>query len=203
MWDFFRRKTPKSVPLETQLATLASCGISLVPGITIDALTMSFDRDNFEADPYRLALTVMGTEAETEAQAGPGGYPSDNIWHFDTECIEDHGDYARIASRLRALAQGDLPLQQIEDHVDVEAGEAWLAFQLGGQSHRWEAKVEDDWVDTNVLSRFAGLLVKQGRSRRFTYIDLGGGQDCLIGCSTPDQRSALRERTGLKVEWLD
>ncbi len=197
----FRREIPTTVPLETQLTTLASCGISLAAGITAEALSISFDREMLEADPYRLTLIAMGGEAETEALAGPSGYPSDHIWHFDTESIEDHGAYARIARRLRTLAQGELPLEQIEDYVDIEEGKAGLAFHLGGHKYRWDAEVKDDWVDPTILSRFAELLLKRGHGRRFTYIDLGG-QDCLIGCSTPQQRSALQERTGLEVEWL-
>jgi hypothetical protein len=28
------------------------------------------------------------------------------------------------------------------------------------------------------------------------------GQDCLIGCSTPEQLSRLRKETGLDFQWL-
>lgn len=201
MWDFFPRKGSSKPDLEAQLETLAGCGIRLARGVDAGALAISFDRSVFEADPYRLALTVMGSEAETEDPAGDSGYRSDDIWHFDTECIEDHGSYASIATRLRGLAKGALPLEQIEDYVDVEEGQAWVAFQLDARSYRWEAKVEDDWVDPSILSRFADLLAQRNTGRRFTYIDLGG-QDCLIGCATAEQRSALRAKTGLKVEWL-
>ena len=197
--DLFRPRRRSPVPLETQLGTLVGCGIALAPGLTPDILTSVIPRDTLEAEPYLLTLTLMGGGGEDEAMGS--GFLSDHIWHFDTECIENHGDYAAIARRMQTLAQGDLPLEEIQDHVDVEEGEAWIAFRLGGQAYRWEAKVEDDWVDDRILTRFADLLVEQRRGRRFTYIDLGG-QDCLIGCSTPAQRSALRERTGLAVEWL-
>ena len=75
------------------------------------------------------------------------------------------------------------------------------AFRLAGQSYRWDAEVKDDWVDPIILSRFSDLLSRVGRSRRFTYIDLGG-QDCLIGCATAQERERLSRETGLKVEWL-
>jgi hypothetical protein len=208
MWRFFRRKgdanVPRgtaNVPLEEQLRTLAACGIGLAPGLGPEALAISFDRTAFESDPYRLALVVMGSEAETEAQATPSGYLSDQIWHFDTECIEDHGAYATITARLKTLAQGALPLEQVEDYVDVEEGQAWVGFRLDDQPYRWEAQVKDDWVDPTILSRFAALLAQRQQGRRFTYIDLGG-QDCLIGCSSDEQRSAHQAATGLKVEWL-
>src|SRR5215831_3510102 len=100
----------------------------------------------------------MGDEAESPSQGGESGYLSDNIWHFDTECIESPGDYQRIASRMCTLAQGDLPLVDLADFVDVEDSTAWLSFSLDGKPEKWIAKVDDDWVDPEMLSRFARLL---------------------------------------------
>jgi len=201
MFKLFKRNRNGRVSFEKQLSTLASCGIKLAPGVAPEALLESFDREAFEAEPYRLLLACMGGEAESESQAGETGYPSDNIWHFDTDCIEDHGAYAAIARRMKDLAQGELPLEEITDYVHVEAGEARVEFCLAGQSYRWDAKVEDDWVDASILSRFSDLLNQVGSSRHFTYIDFGG-QDCLIGCATAQEREQLAKETGLKVEWL-
>jgi hypothetical protein len=70
--------------------------------------------------------------------------------------------------------------------VDFDSGRAGLSFELRGTTHRWPAKVTDDWVDPTILSRLAELLRGQRCGKRFTYIDLGG-QGCLIGCSTAEQ----------------
>jgi len=201
MFKLLKRGSSGRVSFEQQLITLASCGIELAPGVQPQALLRSFDREAFEAEPYRLLLVCMGDRAGNTSHAGGTGYASDNIWHFDTECIEDDGAYVAIARRMMDLAQGELPLEDIADHVDVEAGQAHVAFRLAGQSHRWDAEVEGDWVDSSILSRFAGLLTRVGRGRRFTYIDLGG-QDCLIGCATPLHRDRLATETGLTVDWL-
>jgi hypothetical protein len=201
MLSFFKRGRGRRVRFEQQLATLASCGIQLARGVAPEALLISFDREAIESDPYRLLLATMGGEAEDESEAGETGHPCDNIWHFDTECIEEHGDYAAIARRMRELAQGELPLDDISDYVDVESGIARLEFRLGGTAYRWDAEVDADWVDPSVLTRFARLLESVGKTRRFTYIDLGG-QDCLIGCATSEERAKLAKMTGLKVEWL-
>lgn len=139
----------------------------------------------------------MGGELEVE----PFQYASDNIWHFDTECIEDHGDYAKITHRMLDLAGDALPLEGIEDYVDIEEGEAWLAFNSNGKGYKWTAAVEDDWVDPNILSQFAELLAERNAGKRFTYFDLEG-QDCLIGCSTPEQFERLKDETGLNFQWL-
>ena len=193
------RRSP--VGFEEQLEDLAACGIRLAPGVSPEALLVSSDREAFGRDPYRLLLCVMGGEAEDETQAGETGHPSDDIWHFDTECIEDTGAYAAIARRMSTLARGELPLEEITDHVDVDGKQASLSFRLSGQPHRWEARVENDWVDPAILSRFAGLLASRHAARRFTYIDLDG-QDCLIGCATDDERARLERVTGLSVSWL-
>lgn len=200
MINFFKRKSSQTVSFDEQLRVLADCGISLSENVAPEALLESYAREEYEKNPFQLLLSVMGGEAEVESQAGPTGYPSDSIWHFDTECIEDHGSYAAIAERLAVLAQPALPIEDVEDYVDVENQEAWLSFKLDGQTENWVATVNDDWIDETIFSRFAALL--QSRSeKRFTYIDLGG-QDCLIGCATPAQREALMKATKLEVEWL-
>ena len=84
---------------------------------------------------------------------------------------------------------------------ETDGGTAHVAFTLAGRGYRWEAEVKDDWVDAGILSRFADLLARTGKGRRFTYIDLGG-QDCLIGCATQAEQDRLAKETGLKVQWL-
>jgi len=187
----------KSSPLEEQIKTLASCGIILRDDVTIEHLLAMFSREAYENDPYRFLLTVMGGDLEEELY----GFASNNIWHFDTECIEDHGDYTSIAHRMNELAGGELRMDQIEDYVDIEEETAWLSFKLKGRAFKWDAAVDNDWVDPTILSRFAQLLAQQRTDKRFTYLDLGG-QDCLIGCCTPRQLASLNKNTGLNFEWL-
>jgi hypothetical protein len=198
-FNFFKRGRASRVTFEEQLAILERAGISLAPSVTPDALLLSYDREAFESQPFALLLSAMGTEAEVESQAGPSGYPSDNIWCFDTECIEVHGDYATIALRMAVLAQGSLPLEDVQDHVDTEANEAWLSFRLDGKAHRWDFEVNDDWVDPAIIERLQDLLVKRGTGRRFINIHTYGGQEIVIACSTPAQVKVLRVEAGLKV----
>lgn len=198
MFGLFKKR-PKQMSLEEQLDTLARCGIGLCPGRTVDELLASFERKRYEEDPFTLLLTMLGSEVET----GPGAGErfSDAVWTLDTECIEDHGAYARIAKRMRALAQGDLPIDDIEDYVDVGEGVAWLSFRLDGKVERWDAAVNDDWVDPAVLSRFAALLASRRTGRRYMRLDLGG-QSVLLGCLTEPQFKQLRRATGLDFQWL-
>lgn len=200
MFGLFRRKRPR-IPLEEQLRELATCGIALTPRSSLDALTREWTREHLETDPYRLLLCVMGSDVGDPGAAGEFAFPSDDIWHLDTECIEDHGAYALVARRMSVLAKGALPLEGLRDHVDLDERVAWLEFELRGRREHWDLRVKDDWIDESVLKRFCALLEAQGGARRFTYIDLEG-QDCLIGCATPMERELLAKVTGLRVDWL-
>jgi len=185
------------ISFEDQLQTLANCGIRLVPDVTPDRVLQAHDRSAYESEPFVLLLCAMGAELEVE----PYRFASDDIWHFDTECIEDHNDYVRIAQRLSDLAAGGLPVEEVNDYVEIEDGEAWVSFRIDGQTVRWDAEVDDDWVDATILSRFAELLRNRGTGKRYTYYDLGG-QDCLIGCATAEMLERLRVATGLDFVWL-
>ena len=184
--------------LEAQLADLAECGVSLRADRTADELLMSFPREEYEKTPT-LLIVMLGSEVEAEPW---GRHFSDNVWHFDTEYIEDHGAYADIAQHMRILAGGALPLEDIKDYVDLEEGVAWLEFTLDGETYHWDATVNDDWVDPAILSRLAGLLVERDQGVRFTYLDLGG-QDCVLGAATPQQLECLQAKCGVGFVWLE
>lgn len=189
---------PKRIPMEEQLATLASCGIRLKPEFSIETLLESFSREKYETSPYAGLVIRMGGELERE----PWTPLSNNVWRLDAECIEGPGSYARIAERFRDLAQGELPIENIRDRVDHGNGDAWVEFELNGETIHWGARVKDDWIDPEMISNFCTLLKRQNGSRRYTYFDLKG-QDCLIGCATEEELRRLRKETGLRFSWLE
>jgi hypothetical protein len=189
----------RPVSLEHQIEVLKECGYALKPDIAVETLLRSFDRDQYENDPYLLTLIIMGSEEIDEAAFLPG---SEKIWAYDAECIENHYDYVRKAMSLRDLADGGLPIENITDYVDVEEGEAWLAFELNGKKYKWLAEVDDDWLDPNILVQFAELLASLNTGRRFIWLH-DGGQGGLIGCSTKEQLELLNKKTGLQFQWLD
>lgn len=184
---------------EEQLQNLAACGIKLCPQFSPEVLWEEWEREDFEKEPYELLLIALGGDKEIGTwQWTP---LSNDIWNFDTECIEDHGAYVEIAERMRDLANGDLPLQKITDYVDVDEEVAWLEFELNGKKYHWDLKIEDDWVDTEIFGKFIRLLEKRNSNKKYIYFDTGG-QDCLIGCCTSEQLKKLREVTNLDFIWL-
>ena len=184
--------------LEDLLGKLRSCGIAMLPGRTTAELLASFPREELEKEPM-LLVTKLGGEVEAEPW---GRRFSDNLWHFDTECIEGHGAYVNIAEHMATIAGPALPLTEIRDYVDVEHGKAWLKFNLDGTVYHWDAKVDDDWVDPSILSRFADLLRSREGRVRFTYLDLGG-QNCILGAADAQQLECIRSATGLDFVWLE
>jgi hypothetical protein len=185
----------EKVTLEEQLTALARCGIRLRGGASSTTLLRRYARDQYESAPYTLALTVMGDERDEK----PFDSFSDGIWHLDSECVEGPGSYIEVARRMSELARGDLPLENIADHVDDDI--AWLAFSLRGHDYRWQAHLDDDWVDGEILSRFVDLLAAQKSTRRYIYSNLQG-QDSLLGCATPEELAGLNLLGGPRFVWL-
>jgi hypothetical protein len=195
--SFLSRLIPKPhIPLERQLEELDKWGVRLNPGLSVENLLEEFAREKFEERPYVGAVISMA------GLAADGAPLSNNLFHLDTECIEGNGAYARIAERMRDLAQGELPIEDIRDHIDHENGDAWVAFDLHGESIEWHARVKEDWIDPEILSNFCALLKAQNATRGYTFFDLKG-QDCIIGCATEEELRRLRKLTGMNFTWLE
>ena len=187
----------RNLSLYAQLDELAEYGIAPSEGVGPAELLARHGEREYETSPFKLLLSVLGTESEE-----PPGQPlSGNVWHMRAECIAGRGDYVKVAQRMAGLTAGGLAIEAAFDEFDWRQGVAWLDFRLRGREFRWPARIEERWIDANILSRFVGLLAEQDSELRFTGLDLGG-QDCLIGCATDEQFNALRKHTGLDFEWL-
>jgi hypothetical protein len=185
--SLFQRASAAPPTLEQKLDVLARCGLKLEPPFTIRDLLESWSREDYEKPGFDSVLVGLGMTEERP----PWRNHCVNAWHFDTECIEGPGSYCRIAERMKTMAQGSLPIENIRDHVDDEGHSAWLAFPYRGRDVRIDCQVKDDWVDTEVFAHFVALLAKSDSSKIFLYYDLHG-QDCIIACVTTAQFAALK-----------
>ena len=191
----FSRSRPSRVSLEEQLEIFASCGITLSDGITIDHLLRSATREDYERLHYSLLFDVMCGEEDIDNRPRR---ISPNLYGLDTECIVDHGDYVRAIQPLVDIAQGELPLIDLRDHVDLENKTAWIEFELDGKPHHIDAEINDDWIDTDVLAHIAILLSRRSRTLRLALPKKGEDQILRIWCTTKDQISRLYKKTGLR-----
>lgn len=188
---FKKIKYAAETNISQKLAHLEKAGIVLADGITAKDIPTDLNDGTYES-----LLIAMGGELEREN--GQWVPLSSDIWHFDTECIEDHGDYVRIAARLSEITKGELSLQNIRDFVDVEAKTAWLSFTMGGKEYKWDMKVDDDWVDTELFTKFELLLKERSSPKNFVYLALG--QDMLITFCSAEQLKTLNKLSGLKFQ---
>ncbi|MGA2217889.1 MAG: hypothetical protein ABSG51_07375 [Terracidiphilus sp.] len=197
-WPFSSpsEKAPFKGTLEEKLDFLERIGFRLEEPFTAEDLLTSWSREEFEKPGFSLALVGLGM---TEEQP-PWRKHCANMWHFDTECIEDNGDYVRIAEQMKSLAQGSLPIEDIRDQVDIDRGIAWLEFSFRGELKHIDCRVKDDWVDGDVFSQFADLLAQSDPDKKFLYYDTDG-QDCILACATNAQFKELK-RAGIKFELL-
>jgi len=193
----YRNFRPARLTLERQLEALRACGLAVEPGLVIGLLEE--ERDSFEGEPWTALLYALGSD---EGRGAPGETLVPDLWHLDTECIEDHGDYAQIAQGFAQIAGGALPLTAIRDHVALDEGEAWLEFRLHGRDYRWEARVNEDWLDPVILSRFVELLAEQGSERRIAVYAPENFQDMLLIGTDEAGLACLRRTTGLDLHWL-
>jgi len=174
----------ESLTLERKLEILAECGLSPAPPFSLQDLLESWPRESFEKPGFSLTLVGLGMTEERP----PWRNHCVNVWHFDTECVEDTGAYVRIAKRMIELTQGSLAIENVRDQVDVEAGIANLDFEHSRNRVHIDLTVNDDWVDPSVFSCFVRLLARSDPSKIFLYFDTEG-QDCLIACPCPCRRS--------------
>jgi len=191
--------TTSKVSLEDQIEVLASCGITLNSGITIDHLLTSFDRGTYESNPYKLLVAMMGGPLELGTENGKDVLISNNLWHMDTECIYDIGDYAHIAERMSILAGNVLKLTDISDHFYRPLPIARLCFYLKNKKYNWFFFLRGDWVDPRIFSKFQKLLRKENTEKHLCSLDTGGS-DIAFAFLTQAQQRNIRKLTGLNFE---
>lgn len=189
MFGLFKKK---KIIFEDQLNKLSELGIFMSADLKKELLLEEFSRNEYEEDPYNLLLLTLGGEVEVN---GEFINVSEEIWYLDTECIEDHGDYARIIIRLENMTK--LNLNNITDYVDIQNGTAWVSFEYMNELIRWEMKVYDDWLDMEIFKKFNELIkTEQSMKLYISILDQG----CLMGYFNKEQVIELNKLTKYKFE---
>ncbi|MDR6777012.1 hypothetical protein J2W98_001259 [Paenibacillus peoriae] len=189
MFGLFKKK--KTI-FENQLNKLSELGIFMSADLKKELLLEEFSRNEYEEDPYNLLLLTLGGEVEVN---GEFINVSEEIWYLDTECIEDHGEYARIIIRLENMTK--LNLNNITDYVDIQNGTAWVSFEYMNELIRWEMKVDDDWLDMEIFKKFNELIkTEQSMKLYISILDQG----CLMGYFNKEQVIEINKLTKYKFE---
>ena len=190
----------KTKSVEVMISEATTVGLALRPGVSLDQLFAEWPREKIEADGFELLMCAMGGEPFDPATFKPLEPFCDDVWHFDTEAIEDQGAYKRIIDNCCRLTGGDLNFERVVDFVDVTENTAWAEITNAGETQRIEFKVDNDWVDEKVFDEIDRRLELSGSARRLASHGLG--QDVLLICKTPAQTKAINNVLGLKFRKL-
>ena len=161
-------KSRTEMTLEQQLKALGELGLALNEGVTIDDLLYSWDREEYEKEPFDVILFTLGSEVEREPWERP---VCDTAWNFDVECIEDTGDYVTIVKQLCRVAGMPNLISDAEDFVDIENGKAWLKYTIDGKQRQYTIAVDNDWADPDTVSAVMADIERDGN--RFYAKDNG------------------------------
>jgi len=148
-----------TMKLEQQLATLAELGLRLNEGITVDDLLHSWDREEYENEPFDTILFMLGSEVEREPW---GRNVCDRAWNFDVEFIEGDGSYVTIVQNLCRVAGTPDLITELQDSVDLENGTAWLKYTIDGKQRHYTVAVDNDWADPETVSAVMEDIERDG-----------------------------------------
>jgi len=167
----------RRLKLEQRLAALQACGIVLNPGYTSQSLERLYDRKDLDRMGYAELLSVLGGSPDDE----PSPPFCDQLYAFDTECVEDAGAYAEVLGELARFSGGALAISQIVDEIEYGQGAAELKFICNAERVTLQLKQEDDWFDVRVIDALATLLARSGADARYFVVDTGD-QIAAVGC---------------------
>lgn len=187
----FKKKSPKT--LEEKIAALAEVGVVVNPERTIEEMLESYGREEYEQEGFDSLLFTLASEVESGL--GAGACYTNQLYSFDTECIEDHGDYARIAMRFAEMFRDEFEIKAISDKVDCDNETAELRFECGDKRYHKAFVLTDDWLDVEVFELFIQASNDMKSQRKIGFAD-SDGQDIWLCVMTLSQMKAFNKLTG-------
>ena len=95
------------------------------------------------------------------------------------------------------------PYPSITDHVDIEAETAWVEFDLAGSRIHWVAKVDNDWLDPDIVIKFDNLLNIHRTSFRIYSNHTDFGQSAFFACFTPTEFEKFQKLATFKLREIE
>ncbi|WP_426247315.1 hypothetical protein [Nocardioides sp. LHG3406-4] len=156
----------RDVSVEAQVADLASRGLPMAPGASIDDLiTLAGGRERLEAEPYLLLLSVAGA-SQLQQEDARAVLPTGQV---DLECVEDDDSYPRVVRYIASAAGTSDRLDVVTSSLGADAGTCTISVRFDGTSRLFEADVRGDWADSMTLCEIAELLSPSGYEPAFFY----------------------------------
>jgi hypothetical protein len=189
-----------SMKLEAQVQILRRFGIVMPRGLSIEDLCTAHPREEYEKAAFEFLFTFLDT---VERDAVPGRDHPGDVLVLAFRAIKETGDYTRIVRRLRDLADGALPLEQISDELDRRRRIATIRFTIDGKAEQWEADFEHEWIDHKLFHRFDELLSSRSNDKRLVRAFRKDDLAVMIACIEPAELVELRRQTGMDFEFFE
>ncbi|MGC5325378.1 hypothetical protein [Brevibacillus sp. SYSU BS000544] len=126
-----------------------------------------------------MLLTISGAELFDEDDKEIR--LSNDIWSFDTECVEDEKIYEHIVVQFTQLSKGKFVITKAESDVDFDNELAKISFEYNGINYNWDIVFADDWADFDLLRKLGNLANSNMDSKQYYYFH-DGQQLTLICC---------------------
>lgn len=189
----------KRISIDEQLLALRTAGIVLNAGVTQQDLFAFNSKDELEKEPYKGLIEVLAIDIERE----PFTPVTNKLWMCDYERIEDNGAYKDVIERLELMTGKALGLADIKDSVDIERKQAWVEFTLQGKTIRWDAKVDDDWLDPYIIVKYDSLLRDSGKGVRIYSNHSDFGQSALLAAFTDEEFKVFEKLSKVRLELIE
>lgn len=201
---------PDYVSLEKQKGILEELGL-VIPDDVVKQLQQSMEENDrariyIESYPFYRLLSCIAVPKRDRETWRVTEYPRQAYW-FDWEAADVEGDYEDILRALESISGGELSFEQIvadSSQVDWEWGEGTIAlsFICCGKPFEIEVRVENDWLDPEVidkLNRVIGQARTGGEGKRI-YACGDGGQGAILFYCDAGWAREFTQKTGIEME---
>ncbi len=149
--------------LQSQIRQLELAGVRMAPGRTVNELIGHLDRRRYIEDPYGELLAAYADGI------------SDQGWNFDFEALSGPGDYAAALQPIVDIVRQPDLVTNLSDDFDIRKQTCTVSYTINGQSRELTARVNNDWVDENLMSDFlADLESHAAGDAHFCFLETGG-----------------------------
>ncbi len=133
---------------------------------------------------YRLDLLCYLGMGEYDEETWEWTPSNSGVFWFDSESFNVALMYTDLLRGIRSLDPQALNFTEIEEdlsQVAIEEGKGIrkVSFLWEGKHHRFKAKENYDWVDTDVIDDVAKLVARAGNGKQL-YFAWDGGQGFLV-----------------------
>ena len=153
----------ETIPLEEQLARLSNFGINPKCDDFVEWMWCEWETDTVKSDPYELLMLLGGVREAS----GLVERLSNDVFYFDTGCVDDGNSYRTILEQLVTISKGAFNITNLHSEVDHKNKKASVSFVYCSTKYKWDLDYNNDWFDFGIVLKINGLLKNSGSSRFF------------------------------------